>query len=163
MEDSPQDPGNVGIDCRLREFVGETGNRAGRVGADPGECAERGDVSWQGAAMVGDDFSRQTVQIGGTAVVSESGPGLLDATARGLGERFDGGKAFQESGPVALDSGHLRLLEHDLGDEDTIRVAGASPRQVPAVTTEPGQQTAFDTLALHSEFEARLGIHQWSR
>ena len=35
---------------------------------------------------------------------------------------------------------HLRLLEHDLRDEDVVRVGGAAPRQVAPMATVPAEQ-----------------------
>src|SRR4029078_11592425 len=35
---------------------------------------------------------------------------------------------------------HLRLLQHDLGDEDVIRVVGSSPRQIAAMAAVPGPE-----------------------
>ena len=57
-------------------------------------------------------------------------------------------KAFQEAFPVGNDGGDLRLLEHDLGDEDVVRVGRAPPRQVAAVRVVPPQQLAPERAAL---------------
>ncbi len=37
-------------------------------------------------------------------------------------------------------SGDLRLLEHELGNEDGVRVAGAAPGQIAAVAAKPAEK-----------------------
>src|ERR1700687_3553822 len=51
---------------------------------------------------------------------------------RSLGERDDVRKARDETLVVGPDCGHLRLLQHDLGDPDAIRRALLLPGQLMA-------------------------------
>src|SRR5262249_27418502 len=39
---------------------------------------------------------------------------------------------------------HLRLLQHDLGHEDAVRLARAPPGEVAAVSRVPGEQPALE-------------------
>ena len=46
-----------------------------------------------------------------------------------------------EPGEVARDDAFdLGLLQHDLGDEDRVRIAGPSPGQVAALLGEPAEE-----------------------
>ena len=42
----------------------------------------------------------------------------------------------------------LRLLQHDLGDEDVVRVVGLAPRQIAAVAAVPRQQPLAESAAI---------------
>src|SRR5947199_5274475 len=52
---------------------------------------------------------------------------------------------------------HLRLLQHDLGHEHAIRIAGAAPRQVARRTGEPGEEASSKVTTLR-----RCGPHPLS-
>jgi hypothetical protein len=39
-------------------------------------------------------------------------------------------------------SGHLRLLEHELGDDDCVRIARLAPGEIAAVTAKPAEKRA---------------------
>ena len=40
------------------------------------------------------------------------------------------------------DGGDLRLLKHELGNEDSVGIASPAPREVAAITAIPTQQSA---------------------
>ena len=82
--------------------------------------------------------------------------------ARG-GKMLHGREALEEAVPVALDPGDLGLLQHHFGDEHLIRVAGATPRQVPAMRAEPRHQAALEAKALRSRIGDGLGAHGGAR
>jgi hypothetical protein len=42
----------------------------------------------------------------------------------------------------------LRLLQHDFGNENVVRVVGLAPRQIAAVAAVPGQQPLPETAAI---------------
>ena len=50
------------------------------------------------------------------------------------------------------DGGDLRLLEHELGNEDRVRIAGPAPGEIAPMPTIPTQQatTKFGRLKSHS-------------
>ena len=49
---------------------------------------------------------------------------------------------MQEAVIIRLDPPHLGLLEHELGDQDPIRITGSAPGEVPAVLAEPAEEGA---------------------
>src|SRR5207244_11236412 len=42
----------------------------------------------------------------------------------------------------------LRLLQHHLADEDRVRIGGPTPREIPPVLAEPGQQQLAHVVAV---------------
>ena len=65
----------------------------------------------------------------GVVVVPEPAPGRDHVGGRRGGERGGGRPACEPRGVALDDAADLRLLEHDLGDEDRVRVARLAPRQ----------------------------------
>jgi hypothetical protein len=86
------------------------------------------------------DALRRPVEIDGAPVVSEPLPGPDDVGERGRGERLRGRPALEPLPETRDDALDLRLLEHDLGDEDRVGVAAPAPGEVAAVLAKPGQE-----------------------
>ena len=105
----------------------EAANGGGRVGADTGQLDQ----------MVGPTFSRDfpccTMKVQRTPVVAEPLPLTDHIRRRGGRKRLDGRPAL-EPGQVARDHPlDLRLLEHDLRDEDRVGITGSTPGKVAAM------------------------------
>src|SRR5207248_1773370 len=65
---------------------------------------------------------------------------FADHIGRGCGrERLDRRPALQPVLPAGQDALQLRLLRHDFGDEDRVRVTRPPPRQVASVLGAPGE------------------------
>jgi hypothetical protein len=45
---------------------------------------------------------------------------------------------------IGLHPDDLSLLQHELGDQDVVRVPGAAPGEIAAVTAEPAEQSAAE-------------------
>ena len=163
MKNSPEHAGDIGINRRFRKFVGKARDRPGGVGSDAGQSPERHRVAWEDATVVCYHLTGQAVQIGGTAIVAESGPGLLHATGRSLGEVVDGGEVLEKATPVTFDARNRGLLEHHFGHEDVIWVAGATPGQVSTMATEPHHEATLDASALGRKIGEGLGLHHGTR
>src|SRR6185503_9097493 len=74
-------------------------------------------------------------------VVAEPAPEPQHLVLRGTGERGRGRIGFQKPLVVRNDRRDLRLLQHDLGEPDAIRVARSLPRQpAPPVAALPGDE-----------------------
>ena len=90
-----------------------------------------------------DRLARDLVQPHGAHVIAQARPG-----ADGLGDRRGGQigqrrELFQEGAILRQHALDLRLLEHHLGDEDGVGVAGLAPGQMrPPLGGIPRQQRA---------------------
>ncbi len=103
------------------------------------------------------------MEVGGATIIAESGPRFADTRGSSRGEVRERGKALQEAMPVSFDTDDLGLLQHDLRDEDLIRVARLAPGEIPAVLTEPLHQAAFEAQALRLRVGDGLGVHRRTR
>jgi hypothetical protein len=55
----------------------------------------------------------------------------------------------------------LRLLQHDFGNENVVRIVGLAPRQIAAVAAVPRQQPLPETAAIgwdRQRERARAGV-----
>lgn len=87
------------------------------------------------------DF-RGGVQIARTGVVTESLPGVKHLALRRPGQ---GGEIWESTEPLIIiwdNGGDLCLLEHELGDEDGVRVPRVTPGKVASVRLIPAQEGA---------------------
>src|SRR5579872_1550914 len=72
-----------------------------------------------------------------STVVAQPLPGPENIRGGGRGEGFGCGKRAEKCFEVGKDARHLGLMKHDLGYQDSIRVACSPPGQIPAVVGEP--------------------------
>src|SRR5205807_7232336 len=91
-----------------------------------------------------DRLARDGVQPHRADVVAERVPELAHLGDVGGGERAQRRVGPQELAIFRDHPLHLRLLEHDLGDEHAVGHARAPPRQVAAVTRVPGEQATLE-------------------
>src|SRR3546814_6598021 len=80
-------------------------------------------------------------EVAGTGIVTEARPGGHDIALVGRRQRFDRGPAAGERLEIGPGMRHGRLLEHDLGEPDAVRIrplAGPrAPRKDPRIRIIP--------------------------
>ena len=81
------------------------------------------------AAVLRHHDLRAAVQVAGAAVVAEAAPEREHLVERRRGQARHVGKALEKARVVGQHRGHLRLLQHDLGQPDAVRIARVLPRQ----------------------------------
>lgn len=131
---------DVGFDNWHRLIEGEGGDGVRRVAAEAGEGADVGWVFWEFAGKFRDHGARGGVEISGAGVVAEALPGVKDL--RFISSR-EAGEIRKPPEPLSIireHGGDLRLLEHDLGDEDGVGIGGPAPGQVASVFSKPAQK-----------------------
>jgi len=100
------------------------------------------------------DYPSGGVEIARPGVVAETFPRFAHARRMGRGQVADRRVCAEKSLVVAADSVHLGLLEHDLRDQNLVRVPRLAPWEVPAVLPEPAQKASLETpqrLAIQSQ------------
>src|SRR5260370_109933 len=112
--------------------------------ATPGRRAQRLAVVGQPAVVARDRLARDGVQPHRADVVAERVPELAHLVDIGGGERAQRRVGPQELAIFRDHPLHLRLLEHDLGNEHAVGHALAAPRQVAAVARVPGEQATLE-------------------
>jgi len=85
-------------------------------------------------------------EVAGTRVIAKSLPGVKDVVLRSARER---GEVWEAPQPLIIIRAHgsdCCLLEHELGDEDRVGIAGAAPGEIAAVMAIPMLQCAAELL-----------------
>jgi len=140
MKGPPEDSRDVGVDGGLGALEGEGGHGTGCVAPDSGEVEEPIGLGREASRTVADDLASQPVEVCRAAVVAEPIPVLAHGGGAGSRQRLQRGEALEKGVIVLLDPSHLGLLEHDLGDQDAIRIARPAPGEVASVPPKPSEQ-----------------------
>ena len=122
---------NVRVHGENVALVREPGDGIRGVAADSGQLGQI-----LGPALGGDETS-SPMQVEPPPVVAETLPLANHLRRARRGERLDRRPALEEGEIARNDARDLRLLEHDLGDEDRVRVARFPPGQVAALRPKP--------------------------
>lgn len=83
-----------------------------------------------------------------SCVIPEALPPMEDLIFRSSSDRREIGEAAEPLIIIRDNSGNLCLLEHELRDEDCVRIVGATPGEVPAVAAIPIAQRAAKLISL---------------
>src|SRR5437879_2353757 len=86
------------------------------------------------------DSPRGSLKISRANVVAESLPRAEHVVFTSVSQR---GKIREAAKPLVVirnDSGDLSLLEHEFGNQDGVRIARLSPREVAAVAAKPAEK-----------------------
>jgi len=90
------------------------------------------------------DGDGRPVQIERPPVVPQPGPQTHDIARSGSGTVADRGKGLEECLVGGDDPIHLRLLQHDLADENAPWITGGAPREITPVCGTPLEQSALE-------------------
>src|SRR5205823_6491237 len=66
------------------------------------------------------------------------------------GQRFHGGEAIEKAVVIRQDCLGARLLQHDLGDPDPVRIGGGPPRKLAMPPAVPPEEQLGNGGPLHS-------------
>jgi len=120
----------------------EGGDRAGGITSNPGKSLDRIQSARKPATMFFHHGDGSRTEITCARVIAEALPGVKDLL---FGSSRQGGEIGETLHPLIIiweDGGDLRLLEHELGDQDGIGIAGAAPGKIAAVSAVPGAERA---------------------
>ena len=92
-------------------------------------------------------------------VVAEAIPRLRHARGRARATSRERGKALEELAVLVDDARDLRLLEHQLRDENAIRIARPPPWKIARVATDTRREAGAErSCATRGRFEAAWAI-----
>ena len=146
-EDAGEDAGDVGVNEGGATLVGEARDRAGGVEANARKGTKTCGVGRDnaGAGRRIGDLTGERMQVASAGVISESGPRVGHVLDGRIGDVVEGGEALEKPRVVIDDAGDLRLLEHQLGDEDVVRVARAAPGEITRRAAEPSAEAPAES------------------
>src|SRR5205085_2181626 len=105
------------------------------------------DRCWETAAMSAFHEPCCRLKIPGARVIAESLPRVQHLRLRCACQRGKVRKSPQPIGIIGQHRYYLRLLKHELGNENAVRIASMPPRKITAVTAIPFQQRASEYFA----------------
>ncbi len=121
-------------DVRLHEGMRrrerEGGHRGGGGPADARQRDELVDPGRERAAVIRDDATRRPFEVQRTPVVPEAAPRTEHVAEGGISERLEIGESRDERAVLFKHAWHLRLLEHVLRNEDSVRITCMPPGKI---------------------------------
>lgn len=141
---SSQHPGDIGVHCRGRAFEGEAGHCPGGVAAHTWQPPQLDGVGRDKAGTLAYYFLSQPMQVGRAPIISQPFPALPHHCRRRRRERLDRGILLQKALIICLNPRHLSLLQHELGYDHVVGIAGPAPGQVAAVPAKPAEEAAAE-------------------
>ncbi|MEY2547020.1 MAG: hypothetical protein QOG48_2137 [Verrucomicrobiota bacterium] len=93
------------------------------------------------------------VEIPGAAVVAEALPCVQDVVFARARKRGESRETCEPSIIVRQHGRHLRLLEHELRDENRVRIARAAPREIAPVFAIPDAKRGTKRRNIDCRFE----------
>ncbi|CUJ29983.1 Uncharacterised protein [Achromobacter xylosoxidans] len=139
--------------------IGEGGDGGGGRAADAGQGGDGFGAGGEVAIPVARDLLGAAVQVAGAGVVAQAGPVGHHVFLGGGGQRGHVGKALQEAFVVGDHRGHLRLLQHDLGEPDAVGIPGVLPGEiVAAVLALPGDDARGEVHARNYRIALLPGV-----
>lgn len=141
-----QNPDDVAVEDGRGLIEGDAANRAGRVASDAGEGENVVESFWKSAAVFRDDSLRGFLQVADAGVIAEAFPEFVNLCRACFRQGFDIGQFAQPAFPIRDNCFDLRLLEHDFGNPDGVRIMRAPPRQIAGAGIKPSQQERDESL-----------------
>lgn len=138
--------------------VGERKHCPGRVATDTWELTQTLRSVGQAATVPSERLAGDHVQPDGANIVAEWIPQAPDLSHVRGGQAAEGRETAEELAVLRDHALDLRLLQHDLGDEDAIRLTGATPREVAGMLGVPDEQSPLEGTNL-----PRVGAGQGHR
>src|SRR5947207_7324277 len=153
-EHSPYHPRDVRIHSRHRLLVGKARHCAGGVRSDTWKLSKLSGIIWHLTPGTR-HLLRKRVEIRSPGIVSQPIPSLSRGPRLGARECRQIRETLHKPRIVLRHPAHLRLLQHELGDEHAVRVAGAAPWEIARGAGPPGQQAAGE-LRFHLSSQFRF-------
>ena len=117
---------------------------ARRITADAFELQQPFGIFRESSAIAGHRFTRNAVQLQRTDIIAEWVPAPCHFRQRSAREVLHGGVLAQPFTILGEHPVHLRLLKHDLRDQNVVGIGGLPPWQIAAVPGVPFQQESAE-------------------
>src|SRR3990167_7918946 len=131
-EQTRQNPAHVGIKNRHAFRETECGNRSSGGATNPRQGSQHLGGARKGASVLCHNLLGAAKQVAGPGVVAQPAPEAHHFILLCLRQGHYVRKTLQKARVVVKHRSNLRLLQHDLGQPDPVRIARLLPRQVIA-------------------------------
>ena len=152
IEKTGENASAVGFDNRDRQVECERPNRVRGVAADSRKLPHFVDALGTSAAMSIYDKLGRCMKIPRARIIAQTLPGVKHFAFGGASECRESWEPAQPLFVKRHDRCDLSLLKHELRNENRVRIACSSPRQVAAMATVPAEKRALKgSLFCHVE------------
>jgi hypothetical protein len=164
IEKPRQHASGVGFNDRNRLIKGKAGHCMRGVFPDSGKLSHLLNSPWEVSAMPIHNRFCCGMEISRASVVAKALPRPKDLVFGSLRKRGEIGKPVE---PLVIIRDHgddLRLLEHELGNQDCVRIADSAPGEIAPMPTIPTQQatTKFGRLESHRCTQTNTDSSSWT-
>ena len=118
----------------------ESGESVCGIAANTRKILDIDQSARKAAAMFFHHGDSRGAEITGAGVIAETLPGVQNVMFGSNCQSGEIGEALQPLFIIRDDGSDLRLLKHELRDEDGVRVVGVAPGKIAAVLTVPGEE-----------------------
>ena len=132
-----QHAGEIAVNSRIGQAIGDAGHRRRRVVPNARQGADALIGGREAAAVLPLHNLRGLVQVARAGIIAQPFPIFEHFLLIGLRQRGDIGKAVQKARVIAAHRIGARLLQHNLGNPHSIRIARTAKGQHPAVCVIP--------------------------
>jgi hypothetical protein len=140
IKQARQNASSVGFDNWDWLIKGERRDGIGRVTTDTGQFTDCREIARKSASMAMLHGFRNRMQIASPRVIAEALPRAEDVTFRGPGEGGEIGKVAEPLIIIRDNGGNLSLLQHELGNDDGVRVPSLAPGEETTIRMIPTRQ-----------------------
>lgn len=139
-EETREHTRHISVHRRRGKPVSDAGDRPGRVRSNSRERFESCDIVRDGAPVALDDYPRRRMEIPSPAVKSKALPGTKDVFVGRRREVPHGREALKEACVIRRARDDAGPLQEAFRNEDSIRIARSTPRELSAMHVEPWEK-----------------------
>ena len=99
-------------------------------------------------------------EIASSRVIAKALPGVQNLVLRSGGQGREIGEPLHPPTVVRDDRSDLRLLEHELGHQDGVRIFGATPGEIAPLFSIPDKEQATERCGVDDRVRANRGTVQ---
>ena len=122
----------------------------------PGNASASSEAARKCAAVSRDDLLRGAMQVARAAVVAEPGPVSQHRVQPRARQMPHGRESREKATVVGNHGGDARLLQHDFGDPDGVRIARAAPFEIAFSRGDTTPAAADERPAARRPEQARI-------
>jgi ribonuclease HIII len=140
IEQAREQAGHVGFYHWQGLMESKGGDCVRRVTPDAGQLPDGGDVIGKNAALPAVQDFCGGVEISRALVIAQALPTAKHIVFRGARQRNEIGETAKPLVVIRNYRGDLRLLQHEFGHQNRVRIAGLAPGEIAAMLAKPAQK-----------------------
>jgi ribonuclease HIII len=155
-------PGNIPVENRCGPIESKTGYCPGGVPSNTGKPHEIRDGLRQPRDTTLHQLPGAAVQISRPIVIPQALPSPKNFLFAGRSERYQCRELIEPAPVIVEDRCYLRLLEHELGNKDPVRIAGFAPGQLASLSQIPRDKQGAKLRDFQSDLSHAQRVNSYS-